>query len=64
MKDFGSIGFIGLGAMGSRMSRNLVKAGCRVVGYDIRPESVAALADAGGLAGESAADVVQHVALP
>jgi 3-hydroxyisobutyrate dehydrogenase-like beta-hydroxyacid dehydrogenase len=60
MNDFGTIGFIGLGAMGSRMSRNLVQAGYRLVGYDIRPEPIAALVDAGGLAGESAADVVER----
>ncbi|MGC9348779.1 MAG: NAD(P)-dependent oxidoreductase [Anaerolineae bacterium] len=55
-----TVGYIGLGAMGGRMAKNLVKAGYRVVGYDIRPEAVQAHVDAGGLAGEHAADVVER----
>lgn len=54
------LGFIGLGAMGGRMARNLVAAGYTVVGYDIRPEAVDALVAAGGEAGECAADVVRR----
>jgi 3-hydroxyisobutyrate dehydrogenase len=41
------IGFVGLGNMGGRMTRRLVAAGVRVVGYDARPgqaESVGAAA--------------------
>jgi 3-hydroxyisobutyrate dehydrogenase len=41
------VGFIGLGNMGGRMTRRLVGAGIRVVGYDVRPgqaESVGAAA--------------------
>ena len=34
------IGFIGLGAMGSRMTRNLLKAGFQCVVYDVRREAV------------------------
>jgi len=60
MTDFDSIGLIGLGAMGSRIARNLVNAGYPVRGYDIRPEAVAALVEAGGSAAESATDVVQR----
>jgi 3-hydroxyisobutyrate dehydrogenase-like beta-hydroxyacid dehydrogenase len=55
-----SIGYIGLGAMGGRMSRNLVKAGYRVTGYDIRPEAVQALVNAGGMAGRDTSEVVRR----
>lgn len=37
MEMFDSIGFIGLGMMGMPMSKRLVKAGHRVVGYDVDP---------------------------
>lgn len=43
-----SIGFIGLGAMGSAMARVLVEKQFRVVGYDIRPAAIEALVKAGG----------------
>jgi 3-hydroxyisobutyrate dehydrogenase len=54
------LGFIGLGAMGGRMARNLVRAGCRLIGYDIRDEAVAACVEAGAEAGRSSEDVVQR----
>ena len=41
------IAFVGLGAMGMPMARHLVAAGFPVRGYDIRPESRAALVAAG-----------------
>ena len=41
------VGFIGLGQMGSRMVRNLAKAGHDVTAYDVRSEAVSALAPAG-----------------
>ena len=34
----GSIGFIGLGRMGSAMAANLAAGGCRVIAYIRRPE--------------------------
>jgi len=49
------IGFIGLGAMGVGMTRNLLKAGYAVRGYDIDANATARLADAGGDAASSAA---------
>lgn len=58
------VGMIGLGAMGSAMSANLVKAGFAVVGYDVDPARMELFADAGGQRGSSvtgvarAADVV------
>jgi 3-hydroxyisobutyrate dehydrogenase len=42
------IGFVGLGAMGSRMAANLVTKGFAVAGCDVRHEAGAALASAGG----------------
>ena len=42
-----TIGFIGLGNMGAPMAANLVKAGHRVIGYDINAGAVQALASAG-----------------
>ncbi|MFT4468867.1 NAD(P)-dependent oxidoreductase [Arthrobacter sulfonylureivorans] len=51
-----SVGFIGLGNMGSPMSARLAAAGYRVTGFDLDPGARARLADAGGTAVESAAD--------
>ena len=45
-----TIGFIGLGAMGRYMARNLVSAGYEVRGYDVRPEALAQLVADGGSA--------------
>jgi 3-hydroxyisobutyrate dehydrogenase-like beta-hydroxyacid dehydrogenase len=46
-----AIGFVGLGNMGGRMTRRLVAAGIRVVGYDTRAGQAAAVgaAEAGAL---------------
>jgi len=43
-----SIAFIGLGIMGSPMAGHLVKAGFDVVGYNLTPEPIQKLVDAGG----------------
>jgi len=43
-----NVGFIGLGSMGLGMARQLVGAGHKVMGFDIRPEAMTALAEAGG----------------
>jgi L-threonate 2-dehydrogenase len=59
-----TVAVIGLGNMGSPMSRHLLAAGFAVQGYDVRQEAATALEDAGGRAaaspGEAAdsADVV------
>lgn len=42
-----TVGFIGLGAMGGRIARNLRRAGYRVVGYDLDSARVAACTAAG-----------------
>jgi 3-hydroxyisobutyrate dehydrogenase-like beta-hydroxyacid dehydrogenase len=43
-----TVGMIGLGIMGSAMAANLVRAGFRVVGYDLAPEALRQFARAGG----------------
>src|SRR3954449_3783939 len=51
-----AVGFIGLGAMGLPMAENLARRGFSVRGFDMRPEAVAALAQAGGTRAASAAE--------
>ena len=51
-----TIGFIGLGNMGGPMAANLVKAGHRVLGFDLSEAAVSAHVDAGG---EKAAGVAE-----
>ncbi|MFD9733727.1 2-hydroxy-3-oxopropionate reductase [Umezawaea sp. NPDC059074] len=53
-----TIGFIGLGIMGSPMSGHLVAAGHAVTGFDLSADSVAKLVAAGGTAAASVADAV------
>jgi 3-hydroxyisobutyrate dehydrogenase len=53
------IGFIGLGNMGAPMAGNLVKAGHHVMGYDVNPNAVQALASAGVQAARSAAEAAR-----
>ncbi|MGH7113719.1 MAG: 3-hydroxyisobutyrate dehydrogenase [Stellaceae bacterium] len=53
-----TVGFIGLGNMGAPMAANLLKAGHQVVGYDIAPAPVAALAAKGGRVATSAAEAI------
>jgi 3-hydroxyisobutyrate dehydrogenase-like beta-hydroxyacid dehydrogenase len=51
---------IGLGTMGSAMASNLVKAGFRVVGYDVVPKARAAHRRAGGVVARSNTDVARR----
>lgn len=51
-----TIGFIGLGKMGSPMARLLVAAGHRVLGFDLSDDALAQLAEAGGTAVHSAGE--------
>ncbi len=53
------IAFIGLGNMGGPMALNLVKAGYALTVFDLMPESVSKLADAGAVAASSATDAVR-----
>ena len=48
MRTIETIGFIGLGAMGGAMSRNLLKAGFKVVGHDRLAGATDGLVAAGG----------------
>jgi 2-hydroxy-3-oxopropionate reductase len=52
-----NIGFIGLGIMGKPMAKNLLKAGHKLVVYDIVEAPVAELVQAGATAGSSPKDV-------
>ncbi|UEM24186.1 NAD(P)-dependent oxidoreductase (plasmid) [Skermanella mucosa] len=54
-----TIGFIGLGSMGLPMATNLLKAGHRVRGFDLRAESVSALERAGGAGAGTAAEAAR-----
>ena len=55
-----TVGFIGLGIMGSAMSANLVRAGHRVVGFDVLPARRQALKRAGGEPVDDIRAVLQH----
>jgi putative dehydrogenase len=57
MKQSG--GVLGLGIMGSAISRNLLDAGIEVVGYDVLPEKVAELEARGGRSVASAGEVAR-----
>lgn len=51
------IGFIGLGIMGMPMARNLMKAGYKLIVYDINENAVGEVVKDGAKAGKSPADV-------
>jgi 3-hydroxyisobutyrate dehydrogenase-like beta-hydroxyacid dehydrogenase len=59
----GRIGFVGLGAVGGPMARRLVQAGHGVSVYDVASAAVAALAEAGAEACESARAVAEAAEL-
>ena len=59
--DEKSVGFIGLGAMGSNSARRLVQQGYRVQGFDVRKEARDELGRAGGSACPTAADAARGV---
>lgn len=54
-----TVGFIGLGIMGSPMAANLVKAGFDVVGYNRHPGPVRRLVEAGGSGADGIAAAVR-----
>jgi 3-hydroxyisobutyrate dehydrogenase-like beta-hydroxyacid dehydrogenase len=54
------IGFIGLGAMGGAMARNLIDADYSVRVHDLDDDAQASVVEAGGVPGESAADVADR----
>ena len=51
------VGFIGLGIMGRPMAMNLIKAGHEVTAFDIFPEAIKPVAEAGATAASSCAEV-------
>jgi putative dehydrogenase len=53
------IAFIGLGAMGRQMARNLVQRGFNVHGFDLNPAAVDHLRQAGGAVATSAAEATK-----
>ncbi|MDA1090791.1 MAG: NAD(P)-dependent oxidoreductase [Proteobacteria bacterium] len=55
-----TIGFIGLGVLGSAMAGNLVKCGFAVIGHDSAPEKMAALEGEGGQSAVSPKDVADR----
>lgn len=55
-----NIGFIGLGIMGKPMAKNLLKAGYKLIVYDIKSEPVKELVKAGAKEGKSSQDVASQ----
>jgi len=55
-----TVGMIGLGIMGSAMSYNLLRAGARVVGYDVSARARAGHRRSGGGVAKSARDVARR----
>jgi len=54
-----NIGFIGLGIMGNPMAKNLLKKGYPLTVYDIVPEKIDDLVEAGAKAGSSSKEVAE-----
>jgi 3-hydroxyisobutyrate dehydrogenase len=55
-----TIGFIGLGHMGTPMARNLLKSSHTIIGYDISEQAVNELVESGGVRGKSVAEVAKN----
>ena len=58
------LGMVGLGRMGANMARRLLRAGHAVVGWNRSPEPLRQLADGGGRAAASLADLVARLTPP
>jgi putative dehydrogenase len=58
-----TVGVIGLGIMGGAMASNLLKAGFKVIGYDLVPAARRALKREGGVAARSGADVARRAGI-
>ena len=56
-----TIGFIGLGNMGSHMARNLIRSGHKLKLYDINDETLQYVAQAGAKSVKNAADAATEV---
>lgn len=57
------VGFVGLGAMGAGMARNLLQAGFAVTGFDLQPTARERLVAAGGRAAGTPAETADGVNL-
>lgn len=57
MNSSQTVGFIGLGNMGGHMARNCMKAGYKVVAFDVVPASLEAISSAGASTAGSPAEV-------
>ena len=55
-----NVGFIGLGIMGKPMAINVMKAGHKVIAFDLNADRVEQLAEAGAVAGKSGKDVAEQ----
>lgn len=55
-----TIGFIGLGTIGSAIAKNIRAAGHPLAVHDIRPEAMARLVDAGAITAQSPAEVARQ----
>ncbi|HTU02245.1 MAG TPA: NAD(P)-binding domain-containing protein, partial [Candidatus Sulfotelmatobacter sp.] len=55
-----TVGFVGLGRMGGRMARHVLKAGFTVHAFDVSPRALAASAAAGARPAGSAAEVASQ----
>ena len=64
MEDAVELGMIGLGKMGANMSERLVRAGHRVVGYDLDAESISDVVDRGAEGAESLEALVAMLVAP
>lgn len=58
------IGMVGLGKMGANMARRLMLGGHQVVGFDVNPEAVSALAGEGAIGASSLEALVGELAAP
>jgi 6-phosphogluconate dehydrogenase len=58
------LGMVGLGRMGANMARRLMRDGHRVVGYDVNPDAVEALASEGAEAATSLGDLASKLTHP
>ena len=54
------VGFVGLGAMGSRMARNLVAAGFLLRVYDANPEALSRFANEGVIVAQNVREIVEN----
>jgi 3-hydroxyisobutyrate dehydrogenase-like beta-hydroxyacid dehydrogenase len=56
-----TVGFIGLGNIGNPMARRVLGAGFPLVGYDVRPEALDRLVQAGAEKASSPEEVARRV---